>query len=96
MLMQSAAMLRARPRALSIWLFAVAALVIVMIMVGGITRLTDSGLSITSWKPISGTLPPLSDQAWQAEFDAYKKIPEYQQINSGMTMAGFKAIFFWE
>ena len=96
MLMQSAAMLRARPRALSIWLFAVAALVIAMIMVGGITRLTDSGLSITSWKPISGTLPPLSTAAWQAEFDAYKKIPEYQQINAGMTLAGFKAIFFWE
>jgi cytochrome c oxidase assembly protein subunit 15 len=96
MLMQSAAMLRVRPRALSIWLFAVAALVIAMIMVGGITRLTDSGLSITSWKPVSGTLPPMTDVAWQAEFDAYKKIPEYQQINAGMTLAGFKAIFFWE
>ncbi len=96
MLMQSETMLRARPRAISLWLFAVAALVIAMIMVGGITRLTDSGLSITAWKPISGTLPPLTDAAWQAEFDAYKKIPEYQQINAGMTMAGFKAIFFWE
>ena len=96
MLMQSETMRRTRPRALSLWLFAVAALVIAMIMVGGITRLTDSGLSITAWKPISGTLPPLTDAAWQAEFDAYKKIPEYQQINAGMTMAGFKAIFFWE
>ncbi|WP_448664740.1 COX15/CtaA family protein [Sphingomonas sp. CJ20] len=86
----------ARPRQLATWLFAVAALIVVMVVVGGITRLTESGLSITEWKPISGTLPPLSDAAWQAEFDAYKRIPEYQQLNQGMTMAGFKAIFFWE
>ncbi|AJP72428.1 COX15/CtaA family protein [Sphingomonas hengshuiensis] len=86
----------ARPRQIAWWLFAVAALIVLMVVVGGVTRLTESGLSITEWKPISGTLPPLSDAAWQAEFDAYKRIPEYQQLNQGMTLAGFKAIFFWE
>lgn len=89
-------MSRARPLAVARWLWAVAALLLVMIVVGGITRLTESGLSITEWKPITGTLPPLSEAAWQAEFDAYKQIPEYQQINSGMTLAGFKQIYFWE
>lgn len=83
-------------RALAIWLFAVAALIVLMVMVGGVTRLTESGLSITEWKPISGILPPLSEAAWQAEFENYKRIPEYTQLNQGMTLAGFKAIFFWE
>lgn len=86
----------ARPRALAIWLFAVAGLIVLMVLVGGVTRLTESGLSITEWKPISGIVPPLTDAAWQAEFANYKRIPEYQQLNSGMTLAGFKAIFFWE
>ena len=86
----------ARPRALAWWLFAVAALIVLMVMIGGITRLTESGLSITQWKPISGVIPPLTDAQWQAEFANYKRIPEYQQINQGMTLAGFKAIFFWE
>ena len=85
-----------RPRLLSNWLFFVAALVVAMVVIGGITRLTESGLSITQWKPISGIVPPLSAAQWQAEFDNYKKIPEYQQLNRGMTMAGFQAIFFWE
>ncbi|HVJ03513.1 MAG TPA: COX15/CtaA family protein, partial [Sphingomonas sp.] len=85
-----------RPRALANWLFVVAALIVVMVVVGGITRLTESGLSITQWKPISGAIPPLNDAQWQAEFDNYKRIPEYQQLNQGMTLAGFKAIFFWE
>jgi cytochrome c oxidase assembly protein subunit 15 len=96
MLMQTSATLQTRPRAMMIWLFAVAGLVLLMIMVGGITRLTESGLSITEWKPISGTIPPLTEADWQAEFNNYKKIPEYIQLNQGMTMAGFKAIFFWE
>lgn len=96
MLMQTSVELRARPRALMIWLFVVAAMILAMVVVGGITRLTESGLSITQWKPISGTLPPLNDAQWQAEFDNYKKIPEYTEINRGMTMAGFQAIFFWE
>lgn len=94
MLMQTNAMLRTRPRTMALWLFIVAAMIVAMVMVGGITRLTESGLSITQWKPISGTLPPLTDAAWQAEFDGYKKIPEYREINAGMTLAGFKAIFF--
>lgn len=85
-----------RPRALATWLFSVAGLVVLMVVIGGITRLTESGLSITEWKPISGVIPPLTDAAWQAEFANYKRIPEYTQINSGMTLAGFKAIFFWE
>ncbi|MET0245293.1 MAG: COX15/CtaA family protein [Sphingomonas sp.] len=86
----------ARPRAIANWLFAVAALIVLMVVVGGITRLTESGLSITEWKPISGVIPPLTDAQWQAEFANYKRIPEYQQLNQGMTLAGFKAIFFWE
>jgi cytochrome c oxidase assembly protein subunit 15 len=85
-----------RPRALAAWLFAVAALIVLMVVIGCITRLTESGLSITQWKPISGVIPPLGDAQWQAEFDNYKRIPEYQQLNQGMTLAGFKAIFFWE
>ena len=89
-------MTRARPLALARWLFAVAALIVAMVVVGGITRLTESGLSITEWKPITGAIPPLTQADWQAAFDAYKRIPEYQAINQGMTLAGFKAIFFWE
>jgi len=86
----------ARPRALANWLFFVAALIVLMVVIGGITRLTESGLSITQWKPISGIVPPLDDAQWRAEFEHYKRIPEYQQLNQGMTLAGFKAIFFWE
>ena len=86
----------ARPRALVRWLHVVAALIVAMVVVGGITRLTESGLSITQWKPISGIVPPLTEAAWQAEFANYRRIPEYQQLNRGMTLAGFQAIFFWE
>lgn len=86
----------ARPRAVANWLFAVAILIVLMVVIGGITRLTESGLSITQWKPVSGIVPPLSDAQWQAEFDRYKRIPEYQQLNQGMTLSGFKQIFFWE
>lgn len=86
----------ARLRAVAYWLFLVAALIVLMVVIGGITRLTESGLSITQWKPISGIVPPLNDAEWQAEFANYKRIPEYQQLNQGMTLAGFKAIFFWE
>lgn len=96
MLMQSTSAQRARPQSIALWLFAVAALIVAMVMVGGITRLTESGLSITAWKPISGIIPPLSDAAWQAEFDHYKQIPQYTQLNRRMTLAGFKGIFFWE
>jgi cytochrome c oxidase assembly protein subunit 15 len=86
----------ARPLAIARWLYAVAALIIAMVVVGGITRLTESGLSITEWRPISGIIPPLTDAQWQAEFANYQRIPEYQQLNRGMTLDGFKAIFFWE
>ena len=85
-----------RPAALARWLWAVALLVIIVVGVGGITRLTESGLSITEWRPVSGVLPPLSEAGWIAEFEKYKRIPEYKEINLGMTLAGFKAIFFWE
>jgi len=85
-----------RPRAVKRWLYMVAALIVAMVVVGGITRLTESGLSITQWKPISGVVPPLTTEQWQAEFDRYKQIPEYAAFNQGMTLAGFKAIFFWE
>ncbi|MFN3726608.1 MAG: COX15/CtaA family protein [Allosphingosinicella sp.] len=85
-----------RPRAISNWLFAVAALVFVMIVVGGITRLTESGLSITRWEPVSGTIPPLTEADWQREFNLYRESPQYQLVNRGMTMDDFKFIFFWE
>jgi heme a synthase len=80
------------------WLFAVAALVFTIVVVGGITRLTESGLSITEWKPLMGAIPPLSEAQWVAEFEKYKAIPEYVQINgpAGMTLADFKFIYFWE
>ena len=85
-----------RPRAIADWLFTVAALVFLIVVVGGITRLTESGLSITEWRPITGTLPPLSAADWDEAFALYKATPEYQQINRGMSLAEFKFIFFWE
>lgn len=87
-----------RPIALANWLFFVAAMVIVMVAVGGITRLTESGLSITEWKPITGAIPPLSEAAWQAEFDLYKATGEYKNVTgpAGMDLAAFKFIYFWE
>lgn len=89
-------MLKARPRAIAIWLLFVAALVFAMVVVGGITRLTESGLSITEWKPVTGAIPPMTEAAWQAAFDAYKRVPQYAAIHADMTMAQFKFIFFWE
>ncbi len=90
--------LRAHPAVLAGWLFAVAALVIVILVVGGITRLTESGLSITQWKPVTGTLPPLTDAQWQAEFAAYRRIPQYVDVTgpAGMTLGDYKFIYFWE
>jgi heme a synthase len=85
-----------QPRAVANWLLAVASLVFLMVVVGGITRLTESGLSITEWKPVSGAIPPLTDSAWADAFDAYKKIPQYAAMNADMTLAQFKFIFFWE
>lgn len=96
MLQETSRVSTARPGALATWLFWVAGLIVLMVTVGGITRLTESGLSITEWKPISGVIPPLSDRDWQREFDAYKQIPEYQQLNRGMSLAEFQFIYFWE
>lgn len=87
---------RLRPNAIANWLLVVALLVFAMVVVGGITRLTESGLSITEWKPVSGAIPPLNEAAWQEAFAKYQRIPEYQLINKGMTLAQFKFIYFWE
>ncbi|MGX1097672.1 COX15/CtaA family protein [Amorphus sp. MBR-141] len=84
------------PAALRVWLLCVAALIVLMIVVGGATRLTDSGLSITEWKPIHGVIPPLGEAEWQEEFAKYRTIPEYQLINKGMSLDEFKNIFWWE
>jgi cytochrome c oxidase assembly protein subunit 15 len=83
-------------RALRIWLGTVAGLIVAMILVGGATRLTDSGLSITEWKPIMGAIPPLTEADWQRAFDAYQQIPEYTQVNPTMNLAAFKTIYWWE
>ena len=82
--------------AVALWLFFVAAMIFVMVVIGGITRLTESGLSITEWKPISGVLPPMGDAAWQNEFDLYKQIPEFQKRHADMTLDEFRGIFWWE
>ena len=82
--------------AIRVWLMALFALVVAMIVVGGLTRLTDSGLSITEWKPVTGALPPLNAAAWEVEFDKYRAIPEYELQNKGMTLSEFKTIYWWE
>jgi len=79
-----------------VWLSVVALMIVAMVVVGGATRLTNSGLSITEWKPIHGVIPPLNDAEWQEEFLKYQQIPEYQQINKGMSLDAFKSIFWWE
>jgi len=78
------------------WLWSVAALIAIMVLVGGATRLTESGLSITEWKPVTGALPPLGDAQWSQAFEGYKAIPQYRELNAGMTLAEFKSIFWWE
>jgi cytochrome c oxidase assembly protein subunit 15 len=83
-------------RAVRTWLLVVAALVFAMVAVGGATRLTESGLSIVEWKPVTGTLPPLSEAQWQVQFEKYKTIPQYQALNPGMNLDAFKTIFWWE
>ncbi|MCI3179010.1 heme A synthase [Caulobacter sp. CCUG 60055] len=85
-----------RSRPVAVWLFAVAFLVLAMVVVGGATRLTGSGLSITEWKPISGVIPPLSQEAWAAEFRNYQRIPQFHLVNPDMTVETFKTIFWWE
>lgn len=83
-------------RAVRWWLFSVAALIAIMVLVGGATRLTESGLSIVEWKPVTGALPPLNQEQWTKAFEAYKTIPQYRELNAGMNLAEFKAIFWWE
>jgi cytochrome c oxidase assembly protein subunit 15 len=83
-------------RAVAIWLWAVAALVIAMVVVGGATRLTESGLSITEWQPLLGAIPPLSHADWLAAFEKYKQIPQYHIMNHGMSLAEFQSIYWWE
>ncbi len=82
-------------RAVRFWLIAIAVMTLLMVVIGGVTRLTESGLSITEWQPVSGAVPPLSDAAWQAAFEGYKQIPQFAE-HPDMTLADFKAIFFWE
>src|SRR5690348_1184989 len=84
------------PAAVRWWLLSVAALIALMVLVGGATRLTESGLSIVEWKPVTGALPPLNDADWGRAFEAYKTIPQYRQLNAGMTLSEFKTIFWWE
>lgn len=83
-------------RAIGIWLMTVAVFIALIVLVGGLTRLTDSGLSITEWKPVTGALPPLSHEAWVEEFEKYKQIPEYDLVNKGMTLSEFEWIYWWE
>jgi len=85
-----------RMRPVRVWLWLVAALVAAIVLVGGTTRLTGSGLSITEWQPIAGVLPPLSENAWLAEFEKYRSIPQFFAVNSAMTLAEFKFIYWWE
>jgi cytochrome c oxidase assembly protein subunit 15 len=86
----------ATPWAVRAWLYALAALVVAMILVGGATRLTDSGLSITEWQPITGFIPPLTEAQWSDAFEKYQQIPEYELVNRGMSLAAFKVIYWWE
>ena len=84
-----------RSYAAALWLFVIAGLVYAMV-VGGATRLTGSGLSITEWKPILGAIPPISQQGWETAFAKYRQIPQYRYVNAGMTLEAFKGIYWWE
>jgi len=83
-------------RQIAIWLFACSALVFAILVVGGVTRLTHSGLSIVEWKPIVGVIPPLNHAEWEETFDKYKETPEYRKVNHRMSLDEFKFIFYWE
>jgi cytochrome c oxidase assembly protein subunit 15 len=85
-----------RRRVMGVWLLAVCAMIFAMVVLGGVTRLTFSGLSMVEWEPVTGWLPPLTEAQWQAAFDAYREYPEYQKVNAGMALAGFKSIFWME
>jgi cytochrome c oxidase assembly protein subunit 15 len=83
-------------RAIRWWLVSIAGLIAIMVLVGGATRLTESGLSIVEWKPLTGALPPLNQEQWTQAFEAYKTIPQFREMNAGMNLAEFKTIFWWE
>jgi len=85
-----------RTRAVRLWLLAAAAMIFLTLVVGGATRLTESGLSIVEWKPVTGVLPPLTQSDWQAEFTKYQAIPQYRELNRGMSLDAFKVIYWWE
>ena len=87
---------RPAQRAVKTWLYAVAALIFAMVLVGGATRLTESGLSITEWKPVTGVIPPLNEADWREEFSRYQQIPQFSKLNADMRIEGFKTIFYWE
>ena len=83
-------------RQIAIWLLIGVGMIIIQVLLGGITRLTESGLSITEWKPITGTLPPMNDAAWQSEFDKYKVTDQFKYVHQYFSLSEFKFIFFWE
>jgi cytochrome c oxidase assembly protein subunit 15 len=83
-------------RIVVVWLSVVCTTIFAMIVVGGITRLTESGLSMVDWRPIMGAMPPITDEEWNATFEAYKQFPQYREVNVGMDLEGFKEIFYWE
>src|ERR1700748_912840 len=85
-----------RARIIRLWLWAVAAIVVALVLVGGATRLTESGLSVVEWKPVTGVLPALTVAVWTSEFEAHTAIPQYREMNSGMSLSDFKTIFYWE
>jgi cytochrome c oxidase assembly protein subunit 15 len=85
-----------RDRLVAAWLFLCAAMILAMVVIGGITRLTESGLSITEWKPLTGVIPPMTQAEWEASFALYRQIPEYQLLNKGMSLTDYKAIYWWE
>ena len=87
----------ARPdRLVALWLFACAAMILAMVVIGGITRLTESGLSITEWQPLTGVIPPLTETSWAESFRLYRQVPEYQFLHKGMSLAAYKSIYWWE
>src|SRR5213592_367782 len=88
--------LESRRRAIKWWLLTVAALMFVTLLVGGATRLTESGLSIVEWRPLTGIMPPLSTAQWQSEFEKYQAIPQYRLVTRGMALGDFKTIYWWE
>src|SRR5512142_2275963 len=92
----ASAIRRETRRPIAVWLLLCCALVFAMVVLGGVTRLTHSGLSIVEWQPVVGALPPLSDAGWEETFNKYRQTPEYQKVNAGMSLEAFKRIFWWE